>query len=66
MAAAWTDNARDAVLDTDINPFGHGISKLHKLTFDYIGSLERAAITHRAKELRRGDPRRMALFASAD
>ena len=42
------------------------MGKLHKLTFDYLGSLERAAITHRAKELRRDDPRRMAFFASAD
>jgi len=66
MAAARTDNAGDSVLDADINSFGHGITKLHKLTFDYLGSLERAAITHRAKELRRDDPRRMAFFASAD
>ena len=66
MAAARTDNAGDSVLDADINSFGHGITKLHKLTFDYLGSLERAAITHRAKELRRDDPRRMAFLASAD
>ena len=66
MAAARTDNAGDSVLDADINSFGHGITKLHKLTFDYLGSLERAAITRRAKELRRDDPRRMAFFASAD
>ena len=53
MAAARTENARDSVLDHDINSFGLGISKPHKLTFDYTGSLERAAITRRAKELPR-------------
>ena len=66
MAAARTGNVRDSVLDADINSFGHGTRKLHKLTFDYLGSLERAAITRRAKELRRDDPRRMAFLASAD
>jgi len=66
MAAARTDNTGDSVLNADINSFGHGITKLHKNTFDYLGSPERAAITHRAKELRRDDPRRMAFFASAD
>ena len=65
MAAAGLDNAGESVLDADTNSFGHRISKLHKLTFDHIGSLERAAITRRAKELRRDDPRRMAFLASA-
>ena len=66
MAAARTGNARDSVLGADINSFGHGISKLYKLTFDYTGSLERAAITRRANELPRDNPRRMAFLASAD
>ena len=66
IAAARTDNTKDSVLDADINSFGHGISKPHKLTFGYIGSLERAAVTRRAKELPRDDPRRMAFLASAD
>ena len=66
MAAARTDNARDSVLNADINSFGHGISKPHKLIFVYIGSLKRAAFTRRAKELPRDDPRRMAFLASAD
>ena len=66
MAAAGTENARDLVLGADINSFGHGISKLHKLTFGYIGSPGRAAATRRAKGLPRDDPRRMAILASAD
>ena len=66
MIAARTDNARDPVLGADINSVGHGAAKSHKLTFDYIGSLQRAAITRRAKELSRDDPRRMAFLASAD
>ena len=66
MAAARTGNASDSVLGADINSFGHGISKLYKLTFDYTGSLERAAITRRANELPRDNPRRMAFLASAD
>ena len=66
MAAAGLDNAGESVLDADTNSFGHRIRKLHKLTFDHTGSLERAAITRRAKEPRREDPRRMAFLASAD
>ena len=42
------------------------VTDLHELAFDYTGSPQRAAITRRAKELPRGDPRRMAFLASAD
>ena len=66
MAAARTDKARDSVLDADINSFGQGVTKLHRLAFDYIGCLQRAAITRRARELPRDYPRRMAILASAD
>ena len=66
MAAARVDIARDSVLDADINSFGHGVPKPRKLAFDYTGCFERAAITHRAKELPRDYPRRMSFLASAD
>ena len=66
MDAVRTDNARDSVLDADNNSFGHGIRRLHKLTFDYIGSPECAAIIRRVKELPRDDPRCMDFLASAD
>ena len=66
MAAAGLDNAGESVLDADTNSFGHRISKLHKLTFDHIGSLERAAITRRTKELPPDDPWRMEFLDSAD
>ena len=66
MAAARMDNAKDLVLDADIKSFRHGTSKLHKLSFNHTGSPECAAITHRAKELRRDDLRRMAFLASAE
>ena len=66
MAAAGAQDATKSILDADHNSFGHGTSKFHKRVFDEIGGLERDAVTRRAEELTRDDPRRMAFLASGD
>ena len=66
MAAAGAQDATKSILDADHNSFGHGTSKPHKRVFDEIGSLGRDAVSRRAEELPRDDPRRMAFLASGD
>jgi len=51
-------------LDSSLQSFGHGIQKLQKEIFDYLGDLAEKNLLVRARLLSKDDPRRMSYVAT--